>query len=165
MSATPAPISVSELAAWLAEQNWSSFALSVAQAYQKYGKLSEKQEASARSMYAKSQARQAVRKAEAPANPVVEMGMYILDDVIFRVKQSQAGRLYAMRYNPQGADRGSRFIYEGGAMRRLSADNRMTVEQAREIGALVGQCCVCGRELIVEKNVLAGIGPVCVNKI
>ncbi len=162
MSTTLTPISVSDLVAWLTEQRWSAFAQSLASAYARYGRLSDKQEASARSMYEKAQARQAGRQAQAPANPVTEVGMYRLGDNIYRVKMSQAGRLYAMRFTPEGA---SRFSYEGGAIHRLSADNRMTVADAQEVGAQVGMCCVCGRDLIVAENIERGIGPVCARRV
>jgi hypothetical protein len=162
MSDTLTPISVSDLAVWLSEQTWSGFAQSLASAYARYGRLTDKQEASARSMYAKAQARQAGRQAQAPANPVTEVGMYRLGDNIYRVKLSQAGRLYAMRFTPEGA---SRFAYEGGAIHRLSADNRMTVADAQEVGAQVGMCCVCGRDLIVAENIERGIGPVCARRV
>lgn len=155
-------ISVADLAGWLSQQNWSQFAVSLAQQFARNGRLSDKQEASARSMYAKSQERQAQRQVEAPANPVTEVGMYRLADAIYRVKLSQAGRLYAMRFTPEGA---SRFAYEGGAIHRLSADNRMTLADAQQVGAQVGMCCVCGRDLIVEANIEAGIGPVCARRI
>ena len=158
MSTTLTPIPVAELAAWLADQQWSQFAQSLASAYARYGRLTDRQEASARSMYAKAQARQAGRQAQAPANPVTEVGMYRLGDDIFRVKLSNAGRLYAMRFTPEGA---SRFAYEGGAIHRLSADNRMTVADAQAVGAQVGMCCVCGRNLTADQSVEAGIGPIC----
>lgn len=162
MSTITTEITVAELAAWLADQRWSQFAQSLATAFARFGRLTERQEASARSMYAKAQARQAQRQAQAPANPVTEVGMYRLDDTIYRVKRSQAGRLYAMRFTPEGA---SRFAYEGGAVYRLSADNRMTLADAEAVGAQVGMCCVCGRDLIVAENIARGIGPVCARRV
>ena len=166
MSATLTPsLSVSDLAVWLADQRWSQFAQSLAGAYQRYGRLTERQEASARSMYAKAQERQAQRQAQAPANPVTEVGMYRLGESIYRVKLSQAGRLYAMRFVPEAVERASRFVYEGGAIHRLSADNRMTLADAQAVGAQVGICCVCGRDLIVVENIERGIGPVCARRI
>jgi hypothetical protein len=166
MSATNAPISISELAIWLAQQNWSSFALSLAQQYTRNGRLSDKQESSARSMYEKSQARQAQRQVEAPANPVTEIGMYInAEGVAFRVKESKAGRLYASRFVPEAQARADRFVYEGGAVYRLDASMRMTLEQAKALGAQYSQCCVCGRDLSAEESVEAGIGPVCAGRL
>ena len=168
MSDTHTPsLSVADLAAWLAEQRWSSFAQSLASAFARYGRLTERQEASARSMYAKAQARQAQRQAQAPANPVTEVGMYLnAEGVVYRVKRSrQSGRLYASRYVPEAQVRSDRFVYEGGAVYRLDASMRMTLEQAKALGALHAQCCVCGRDLSAEESVEAGIGPVCAGRI
>ena len=165
MSATLTPsLSVSDLAAWLAEQRWSQFAQSLAAAHRRYGRLTERQEEAARNLYARSQERQAARQAEAPANPVTEQGVYERDGIVYRVKRSQAGRLYASRYNPEGA-RGDRFVYASGAVYRLSADDRISLERAKELGAQWSQCCVCGRDLSATESVEAGIGPVCAGRI
>ncbi len=117
-------------------------------------------------MYAKSQERQAERQAQAPANPVTEVGMYInAEGVAFRVKRSQAGRLYASRFVPEAQARADRFVYAGGAVYRLDASMRMTLEQAKALGAQYSQCCVCGRDLSAEQSVEAGIGPVCAGRL
>jgi hypothetical protein len=159
MSNTLTPsLSVPALAAWLSDQRWSRFAQDLAFAFQRFGKLTERQEAAARKMYATAQA----RKVQAPANPVTEVGMYRVGDDIYRVKVSENGNFYAMRFTPN-ADK--RFAYERGAIMRISADNRMTLEDAKAVGAQVGICCVCGRDLIVEANIEAGIGPVCAKRI
>lgn len=166
MSTTLTPIPVSDLAVWLGEQTWSGFAQSLAQAFARYGRLTERQEASARSMYAKAQARQAGRQAQAPANPVTEVGMYLnAEGVAYRVKRSQAGRLYASRFVPEAQARADRFVYEGGAVYRLDASMRMTLEQAKALGARYSQCCVCGRDLSAEQSVEAGIGPICAGRL
>lgn len=163
---TLTPIPVAELATWLSEQTWSGFAQSLASAYARYGRLTDRQEASARSMYEKAQARQAGRQAQAPANPVTEVGMYLnAEGVAYRVKQSQAGRLYASRFVPEAQARADRFVYEGGAVYRLDASMRMTLEQAKALGAQYSQCCVCGRDLSAEQSVEAGIGPVCAGRL
>jgi len=166
MSATLTPISVSELAVWLGQQAWSQFAVSLASQFARNGSLTPAQEASARSMYAKAQARQAGRVAQAPANPVTEVGMYLnAESVAYRVKRSQAGRLYASRFVPEAQARADRFVYEGGAVYRLDASMRMTLEQAKALGAQYSQCCVCGRDLSAEVSVEAGIGPVCAGRL
>ena len=117
-------------------------------------------------MYEKAQARQAGRQAQAPVNPVTEVGMYLnAEGVAFRVKRSQAGRLYASRFVPEAQARADRFVYEGGAVYRLDASMRMTLEQAKALGAQYSQCCVCGRDLSAEQSVEAGIGPVCAGRL
>jgi hypothetical protein len=167
MSTTLFPISVAELASWLAEQTWSQFAVSVARQFERNGRISEAQEASARSMYAKAQARQAQRQVQAPVNPVTEVGMYLnAEGVAFRVKMSKStGRLYAERFVPEAEARADRFVYEGGAVYRLDASMRMTLEQAKALGAQYAQCCVCGRNLTADQSVEAGIGPICAGRL
>jgi len=157
-------LTIPVLADWLAEQRWSDFAQSLASAYRRYGRLTERQEASARSMYAKAQERQANR--QVPANPVTEVGMYRdADGIVYRVKRSQAGRLYASRYVPEAQARADRFVYAGGAVYRLSASDRLTLEDAKALGAQYAQCCVCGRDLSASESVEAGIGPVCAGRL
>ena len=48
-----------------------------------------------------------------------------------------------------------------GRLAKLSADDKLTLEQAREFGALYGTCCVCGRTLTNELSIHLGIGPKC----
>ena len=166
MSTSTTLIPVSELAQWLGQQAWSQFAVSLAAQYARKGSLSPAQEASARSMYEKAQTRQAARVAAAPANPVTEVGMYLNGaGVAYRVKMSRQGRLYASRFVPEAQVRADRFVYEGGAVYRLDASMRMTLEQAKALGAQYSQCCVCGRDLSAEQSVEAGIGPVCAGRL
>ena len=74
-----------------------------------------------------------------------------------------SGNLYAKRLVVDG-DHGT-FVYEPGLLGKLSADDRMTVEQAAEFGKLYGFCIVCGRTLTDEGSIAAGIGPVCAGRI
>lgn len=101
------------------------------------------------------------------ANPVSELGMYRnAEGVMFRVKRSrQSGNLYAMRFVPEAQAKADRFVYERGGVFRLSADMRMTVEQAQLVGVQFGICCVCGAELTATESVANGIGPVCAKRV
>ena len=101
----------------------------------------------------------------ASVNPVTEVGMYRNSQGVFRVKQSKRGSFYAMRFVPEASTKSLRFVYEAGAIHDISASDRMTVEQAQEVGALAGVCCVCGADLSDEKSVRAGIGPVCAKRV
>ncbi len=91
----------------------------------------------------------------------VEQGMYqTADGAIYRVQASrQTGHLYAKRLNLAGG-----FDYEQGAIRKLSADDKMTLEVAKAFGMETGLCCVCGAFLTDPKSVAQGIGPVCASK-
>lgn len=53
------------------------------------------------------------------------------------------------------------FEYAPGMVSHLTADTLMTLEEAKDFGALYGVCCVCGRTLTNEESIEAGIGPVC----
>lgn len=105
------------------------------------------------------------RETSAPSgntDPVTE-GMYQTSDgTVYKVQRSRdSGRLYAKRLDPDT----QRFEYASGAMRKLTADDRMTLEAAAAYGKLYGVCCVCGRELTNEDSIEAGIGPICAQKI
>ncbi len=100
------------------------------------------------------------------SSPANETGMYENEEGIFRVKQSrETGHLYAMKFDPTGATKSERFVYERGAIHRLSAEHRMTVERACELGVSMSICCVCGADLTDAKSVAKGIGPVCEKKV
>jgi hypothetical protein len=57
------------------------------------------------------------------------------------------------------------FQYERGAINRLSADWRMSLEEAKEFGALYGRCVRCGKILTREESIERAMGPVCVRKL
>lgn len=99
-------------------------------------------------------------------NPVTEVGMYRNGGNIYRVRWNRAGTaLYALRFVPEATTKSERLAYETGAIKRLSANDRLTVQEAEEIGALYGICCVCGAELTDAKSVQRGIGPVCAKNV
>ena len=97
--------------------------------------------------------------------PVTQDGIYRLGDVIVKVQVAVngSGNLYAKRLVVDG-DHGS-FVYEPGLIRRLSATDRMSVEEAAAFGKLYGFCIQCGRTLTDETSIAAGIGPVCAGRI
>jgi len=101
------------------------------------------------------------------SSPIVE-GMYrTATGDIFKVQRAVHGsrQLYAKHLIvSEGQSRGE-FEYEPGALGKLSATDRMTVEEAAEFGKLYGWCCVCGRQLTDEQSIAAGIGPVCASRV
>lgn len=100
------------------------------------------------------------------ASPVeVPEGMHRLaDGTIYKVQVAVhgSGRLYAKRL--QQFQGGWQFNRAPGAMRLLSPATKMSLEQAKEFGALYGTCCSCGRTLTDENSIAAGIGPVCAKR-
>jgi hypothetical protein len=100
-------------------------------------------------------------------NPVTEVGMYRdADGKVYRVKKSrQNGNLYAMAFVPEAYTRAMRFVYARGVFGRLTADQRMKVEDAQRLGVQFGICCVCGADLTATDSVANGIGPVCARRV
>lgn len=138
----------------------NAFFMSVLKQYDRFGRLSDNQiGAVERNMNRPARV--------ANPNPVTQVGMYLnAEGVMFRVKQSrQSGNLYAMRFVPQAPIKSERFVYERGGMFRLTADMRMTLEQAQRAGVQFGICCVCGAELTDTNSVANGIGPVCARRV
>jgi hypothetical protein len=137
----------------VANSHKSQFLASVLNYWERHGVITEKQLSAVLS------------GKRASVNPVTEVGMYRNSQGVFRVKQSKRGSFYAMRFVPEASTKSERFVYEAGAIYELSASDRMTIEQAQEIGALAGVCCVCGADLTNEKSVRAGIGSVCAKRV
>lgn len=100
-----------------------------------------------------------------------EEGMYRKDGVIYKVQIAVHGsrKPYAKALVPHDTVAGQprppwHFQYTPGAVRELGPEHKLTLEQAKEFGALYGTCCVCGKTLTDEKSIAAGIGPVCARK-
>jgi hypothetical protein len=96
------------------------------------------------------------------ASSILSVGMYrTADGEIYRVQESrETGRLYAKHL-----DLINGFEYAPGALRTITAGDRMTLEQARAFGVETGFCCVCGIFLTDPKSVANGIGPVCAKRV
>ncbi len=91
----------------------------------------------------------------------LEVGMYRAGGEIFRVVRSrESGNLYAKRLNVLG-EGNAQFTYAAGAIRTLTAADRMTVAEAKAWGVEFGICCVCAAVLTNPVSVAEGIGPVC----
>lgn len=162
MSTTLPPLTREErVVAWLRDNAGNNnFLRSVLFNYDRFGRLSDKQmDAVERNM-----ARPA--RPQNP-NPVTEVGMYRdADGTIYRVKQSrESGNLYAMQFFPEAVTKSERLKYARGVIARLTADQRMSVEDAQRVGAQFGICCVCGAELTATESVANGIGPVCAGRV
>ena len=118
--------------------------------------------------------------------PVIEEvsieGMHRLDGQIYKVQVAVhgSGRAYAKVLVTEqvgtcggcekcdGEDKcpafESRFEYAAGVVRRLSLETRLSLDEAKEFGAVYGVCCVCSRTLTKEESIAAGIGPICAGK-
>lgn len=107
-----------------------------------------------------------------PTEQVTE-GMYRVGEDIYKVQKSrQSGMLYAklmteLEY-PRTDKRGNvithEFEYAPGAMRKIKAEHRMTLQEAAQFGKETGTCCNCGRTLTKQESIDRGIGPICAGK-
>lgn len=104
--------------------------------------------------------------AKAPAAEL-EAGMYRVDEKIYKVQRAVhgSGNMYAKLLTLHGEGEKATFEYEPGAIRKIRPEHRMTLEQAKQFGAIYGVCCNCGATLTDERSIEAGIGPVCAGRI
>jgi hypothetical protein len=99
-------------------------------------------------------------------------GMYRKAGTIYKVQKAVHGSKlnYAKRLvqvlanDPKTGKPKFKFEYAPGFVYELRSEHMLTLDQAKEFGALYGTCCVCGRTLTREESIAAGIGPVCVTK-
>ncbi len=115
--------------------------------------------------YLKTIPRPAVSTENAKAAEL-EAGMYRLDGEIFKVQRAiyGSGRMYAKRLVVEGLEGPETEIWferEPGAIRRLRAEHRMSLEEAKAFGSLYGVCCVCARTLTDEVSIREGMGRKC----
>lgn len=102
---------------------------------------------------------------------VTEVGMYRVGQQIFKVLPSRnSDRHYAKEltgFHFEGdrpvsdTDGTMKFVYAKGAMRSIRPEHRMTPEQEREFGKLIGHCVDCGKLLTDPRSIDWGKGPVC----
>ncbi len=115
-----------------------------------------------------AEARRNAPKAAPVARVALEDGMYKLGETIYKVQHAVhgSGKQYAkvLVIHGEAPEALVEFEYAPGAISKLSAADRMTLEEAKAFGALYGTCCVCGRTLTDEKSIEAGIGPVCAER-
>ncbi len=93
-----------------------------------------------------------------------EEGMYRKDGQIYKIQIAVhgSGRPYAKKLVE--VDGGWEFVKAPGMQFRLTAEDRMTLEQAQEFGKLYGVCCRCAADLTDEESIERGMGPVCAGK-
>lgn len=152
-------MTTAELSHWLADQTWSNFAQSLAKQFFSRGFLSEKQEAAARRMHAKVEARRAT-----PRPPAPEPGFYFVEGSFHRVQENRSKTgVYSKQWL---AEPGFRYWEYRGKQdfEILTPEARLTREQAAHFGHTFGRCIRCDAELTDPESVERGIGPICAKK-
>jgi hypothetical protein len=93
-------------------------------------------------------------------------GMYLMDDVVYKVQHAihGSGKPYAKMLVPNAPGEKARFEYAPGAINKLRPEHKMTMEQAKEWGALYGTCVRCGLLLTREDSIERKMGLTCFNK-
>lgn len=82
------------------------------------------------------------------------------EDRVFLVQRSRtSGHLYALKVLDDG-----RTEYVPGAIRRLDASRKLSLDEAKAWGRRTGVCCQCRAKLTNPESVELGIGPVCRTK-
>lgn len=148
-----------DLIRWAETQKQNSFCQSLVSYWNRYGRLTEKQEAALQSTFNKAQS----LGTSAPAT--IGEGMYKLGEDIIKVQRAVhgSGRLYA-KVLTEDTFGEWHFEYSPGIMRQLAPSMKLSFEDAQTFGQLYGVCCVCGRTLTDETSIELGIGPVCREK-
>ena len=115
------------------------------------------------------EAKRAEERANKPQRDTVTDGFYKMDDTIYKVVTSKAGRQYAKelitrKYSDEKGDSDREFVFAPGAISRLTPEHKMSLEDAEEYGQLYGRCLNCGRVLTAEDSIKRAMGPVCAGK-
>lgn len=106
--------------------------------------------------WGKTVARIAREEARPVADKVTEVGFYLHDGQAYKVVASKtSGKLYAKKVTKGG------FVYDGGAIFKLSATELMTAEQVRVWSRTCGICANCSAELSDPISVEIGLGTHC----
>jgi hypothetical protein len=102
-----------------------------------------------------------------PSSKELTDGMYFMNGVVYKVQRAIHGsrRLYAKRLLPNSPGERAVFIYAPGVVNVLTPEHKMTMEQAKEWGALYGTCVRCGALLTAEDSIERMMGPICATKI
>lgn len=99
----------------------------------------------------------------------LEDGMYMVENTVWKVYHTVHGRneQVAKEFVTDGSiteeTTSGEFVYRGKRPVAWigSTGRRMTLEEAREFGAVYGICCRCAATLTDELSIALGIGPVC----
>lgn len=87
-------------------------------------------------------------------------GFYFAEDVYYKVQDPKVrgGRRYAKRWNHDS----EQWVYDGQRhFRLLTAETKLSAEQASRFGKLYGRCVACSQDLTKERSIELGYGETC----
>lgn len=101
------------------------------------------------------------------------IGVYELDGDLYAIREAKGddgkpfryARLLVVTRNADGDVHRVDFDKAPGAQYRVHNGRRLTVEEVEALSLDFKRCALCGRTLKVKESKLAGIGPVCREKI
>lgn len=149
---------------WLRTQTWSEFAQDLARYFDRKGRLTERQEAAARSMREKVEVKRQSRSSGG-GYPDVPAGRYAIEVngeiKFYKVDRPTQGRWAGWTFvKVQASDEFYRV--KGAAARSiLEQIEQDPIEASKRYGREIGRCGVCNRTLTQPESIAAGIGPIC----
>lgn len=91
----------------------------------------------------------------------LDEGMYKVGDNIFKVYRTRESDILVTK---QLID--EHFEYTGKKpLSFITAEHRMSLDEAKAYGKVTNTCCVCARKLTNETSIANGIGPVCEGRV
>ena len=99
-----------------------------------------------------------------PPMKITEVGAYILNGVVYSIRQHSETKRWSVWTYSDTAERYVRNDKESNVLYQLDTTDRLTLELAIKYSAQVGICVHCGKTLTVLKSVAGGIGPICAKK-
>ena len=90
--------------------------------------------------------------------PLKVEGIYVRNDLFYRVVQHPSGRLYAKVWDD------GQWITEKGAIAQLTPEMAATAEDAKQWADVHHTCCFCRLPLSDDRSEKAGYGPRCAEK-
>lgn len=142
----------------IAQRDTSRLELQIAQFRAKAvaGQLT-RSEASTLIDWLKEQPRKEVENVPTPEP--LEEGVYSVNGALYKVVESNEGRLYAKVWKDE------EWVYAPGAIGHIKAADRISAEEAAKFGRLTGSCVFCSRRLTDERSATVGYGPVCAERV
>ena len=105
-----------------------------------------------------------VAKEVTPPIKITEVGAYVLDGVIYSIRQNSETKRWSVWTYSDVAKKFVRNNDKFDVLYQLDTTDRLTLELAIKYSAQVGSCVHCGKTLTVLKSVAGGIGPICAKR-
>lgn len=99
-----------------------------------------------------------------PPIKITEVGAYLLDGVIYSIRQNSETKRWSVWTYSDVAKKYVRNNDKFSVLYEVEPKDRLTLELAIKYSAQVGICVHCGRTLTLLKSVAGGMGAICAKK-